>query len=179
MLTLLAHGNENLNLNENENENYKMIAIIKLGEEDLERFRQVINMFKDVFEIGPFQVPESTHLQRLLGKSDFLVFAAIEGDKVVGGLTAHVLDQYYAEKPSAYIYDLAVDTNYQRQGIGTKLITEVTDYCRDKGFGEVFVQAEKVDDYAIDFYRSIRPTEEVQAVHFSYILDKNTTELPD
>ena len=156
-----------------------MTSIKKLSEKDLEGFRQVINMFKDVFEIGSCQVPDSTHLQRLLGKSSFLVFAAIEGDEVVGGLTAHVLDQYYGEKPSAYIYDLAVATNYQRQGIGTKLITEVNNYCRDKGFGEVFVQAEKVDDYAIDFYRSTKPTEEVQAVHFSYKPDKNTTRLPD
>lgn len=155
----------------------KIVTVIKLHEKDLERFMEVIKLFEVVFEMEPFPIPASAHLQKLLGKSDFFVFAAIIENKVAGGLTAYVLDQYYARKPIAYIYELAVDSNYQRQGIGTKLIAEMNNYCKEKGFQEVFVQAEKVDDYALDFYRSTKPTGEEQIVHFYYTLDKTKTGL--
>ena len=148
------------------------ITIKKLGENDFEKFVGVIRLFEDVFEMENFSIPESHHLQRLLSKSDFFVFAALHDNKVIGGLTAYVLEQYYSEKPLAYIFDLAVDTKYQRQGIGKKLVAAMNNYCKEKGFEEVFVQADKVEDYAIGFYRSTKPTEEEQVVHFYYTLNK-------
>lgn len=54
----------------------------------------------------------------------------------------------------AYSYDMAVLTAYQRKGIGRKLVEFANEYCRGRGFKEVFVQADKVDDYALDFYRT-------------------------
>ena len=135
----------------------EVTSVKKLDENDFDRFIEVIRLFEDVFEMKNFKMPDSNHLQSLLSKSDFFVFAAFQDDKVIGGLTAYVLDQYYSEKPLAYIFDLAVDTKYQRQGIGKKLITEMNKYCTEKGFKEVFVQADKVEDYAIDFYRSTKP----------------------
>ena len=146
------------------------ISVAKLGEHDFEKFVEVIRLFEDVFEMKNFAIPPSEHLRALLGKKDFFVFVASLENKVVGGLTAYVLEQYYTVKPLAYIYDLAVDTQYQRQGIGRKLIAAINAYCRERGFEEVFVQADKVDDYAIDFYRSTKPTEEEQVVHFYYTL---------
>ena len=146
------------------------ISVAKLGEHDLEKFIEVIRLFEEVFEMKNFTIPPSEHLQAILAKKDFFVFAASWDNKVVGGLTAYVLEQYYAVKPLAYIHDLAVDTQYQRQGIGKKLIAAINAYCRERGFEEVFVQADKVDDYAIDFYRSTTPTEEEQVVHFYYTL---------
>ncbi|MDN5215830.1 GNAT family N-acetyltransferase [Fulvivirgaceae bacterium BMA12] len=153
----------------------KDILIEKLGEKDIDKFIEVIRLFEDVFEMKNFSLPETSHLQNLLKKESFFAFVASDNEKVVGGLTVYVLDQYYSVKPLAYIFDLAVDTKYQRQGIGRKLIAAVNNYCHEKGFEEVFVQADKVDDYAIDFYRSTRPTEEEQVVHFYYMLNGDTT----
>lgn len=150
----------------------KTTLIEKLGENDLEKFIAAIRLFEDVFEMKNFSIPNDNHLQNLLNKPDFFVFVALLENKVIGGLTAYVLAQYYSEKPLAYIYDLAVDTQYQRQGVGKKLIAAMNKYCTKNGFEEVFVQADKVDDYAIDFYRSTHPTEEEQVVHFYYILNK-------
>jgi aminoglycoside 3-N-acetyltransferase I len=45
-------------------------------------------------------------------------------------------------------------------------------YCRERGYEEVFVQADKVDDYAIDFYRATPITAEEEVVHFYYSLGK-------
>jgi aminoglycoside 3-N-acetyltransferase I len=59
---------------------------------------------------------------------------------------------------------------YQRQGIGKSLVAFTNQYCRERGYEEVFVQADKADDYAIDFYRLTQPTAEEQVVHFYYKL---------
>jgi aminoglycoside 3-N-acetyltransferase I len=138
----------------------------------LTRFIELIRLFEAVFEMKDFSIPNERHLQKLLNQDDFFVFIAMIKDRVVGGLTSYVIKQYYSEKPLAYIFDLAVDTNLQRQGIGKKLIAETNKFYKKKGFEEVFVQADKVDDYAIDFYRSTKPTEEEQVVHFYYLLSK-------
>ena len=54
--------------------------------------------------------------------------------------------------------------------MGKRIVEFTNEYCRKKGFEEVFVQADKVNAYAIDFYRSTKPTDEEQVVHFYYKL---------
>jgi aminoglycoside 3-N-acetyltransferase I len=146
------------------------VSIEKLSSRKLDEFIELIRVFEDVFEMKNFNLPAAAHLQSLLDNPGFLVFVAKFRDKVIGGLTVYILDQYYSGKPLAYIYDLAVSVAHQRQGIGKKLILYLTEYCRKNGFEEVFVQADKIDDYAIDFYRTTRPTNEEQVVHFYYTL---------
>lgn len=142
------------------------IQIIQANQ--LDDLKVLIAVFEDVFEMEKFAIPSDTHLLKLLNNKHFFAVVAKHENKVIAGLTAYVLEQYYAEKPVAYIHDLAVMTLYQRKGIGRKLITFTNDHCRKRGFEEVFVQAETEDDYAVNFYRSTRPTEELEAVHFSY-----------
>lgn len=117
-----------------------------------------------------FKRPNETHLKNMLSRDTSFAVVAINENTVIAGLTFYVLDQYDFEKPLAYIYDLAVLKQYQRKGIGKKLIEFTNEFCRQKGFEEVFVQAEKIDDYAVDFYRSTNPTGEQQVVHFYYKL---------
>lgn len=88
----------------------------------------------------------------------------------MGGLTVYILDQYYSKKPLAYIYDLAVLKEFQRKGIGKQLIKHVVEYCAENGFEEAFVQADRADAYALDFYRLTNPTSEQDVVHFNYFL---------
>jgi len=148
-----------------------------LQSHNLEELKELISVFENVFEMKNFTLPNENHLQELLEKETFFAVIAKINNKIIGGLTIYVLDQYYSHKPLAYLYDLAVLTNYQRKGVGKSLITFTNNYCRQKGFEEVFVQADKVDDYAIDFYRSTKPTNEEQVMHFYYKLtgdnDKN------
>jgi aminoglycoside 3-N-acetyltransferase I len=144
--------------------------IKKLNGQDIKEFTELILLFEEVFEMNNFTMPDDKHLLKVLTNPDFMVFVAIREKQIVGGLTAYTLDQYYSEKPLAYLYDLAVTVNFQRQGIGKKLIAALTEYCRLQGFEEVFVQADKVDEYAIEFYRSTPITNEEQVVHFYYTL---------
>lgn len=145
----------------------------------LEELNELISIFEDVFEMENFNRPDRTHLQSLLNKDTFFAIIAKSENKTIAGLTVYVLDQYYSKKPLAYIFDLAVLTEYQRKGVGRQLIAFTKEYCRQKGFEEVFVQADKVDDYAIDFYRSTKPTNEEQVLHFNYTLtDDSDTNRP-
>jgi aminoglycoside 3-N-acetyltransferase I len=144
--------------------------IQKLRADDIDKLKELISVFEIVFEMRSFKRPSDAHLRRLLGKEDFLAVIAIIGTKIIAGLTVYVLDQYYSEKPLAYIYDLAVLEEYQRKGVGKQLIEFTNDYCRHNGFEEVFVQADKADDYALKFYRSTKPTNEEAVVHFYYTL---------
>ena len=68
-----------------------------------------------------------------------------------------------------YLYDLAVDKNYQRRGIGSKLVGELMDYCRSKGIKDLFVQADVEDQHAVEFYNKIGG-EGSETVQFSFHL---------
>lgn len=148
----------------------KDISIIKLDKSDIQKFVQVITLFENVFEMQDFVLPDHTHLQKLLQKENFHVFAATSQGNVVGGLSSYVLDQYYTPKPLAYIYDLAVANHFQQKGVGKSLITSCCSFFKSKGFEEVFVQADRIDEGAISFYRAIQPDMEEDVIHFSYVL---------
>jgi aminoglycoside 3-N-acetyltransferase I len=63
-----------------------------------------------------------------------------------------------------YIYDLAVDEKYRRQGIARQLINELKVIGKAIGSWAIFVQADRVDTPAVKLYQSIGTQEE--PLHF-------------
>ncbi|MBD3627167.1 GNAT family N-acetyltransferase [Cyclobacterium sp.] len=147
-----------------------MVTIKKLSHSDAGDFKTLIQNFKEVFEMGNFQLPSLDYLKKILQKPGFMVFVAEWEGKIIGGLTAYTLDKYYSEKQQGYVYDLAVSVGHQRKGVGRKLMYAVLDFCKAAGYDEVFVQAETIDKYALDFYRSTPVTSEEDVRHFTYVL---------
>lgn len=147
------------------------VQIEKLRAKDLTKFLELIRIFEDVFEMQEFTMPPKDYLQKLLEKEDFFAFVALLDGKVIGGLTSYILHQYYAVSPLVYIFDLAVKTEFQRQGIGKKLIAGNNAYCKTLNAEVVMVQADEADGYALDFYRSTGGIPE-KVVHFDYNLQK-------
>lgn len=145
------------------------MEIQKLINQDIDKLRELLLVFKDVFEQPDFKMPPENYLVALLSKQEHLVFVAILDNKVIGGLTAYILNEYGAETSIVYIYDLAVSKMYQRKGIGQKLIAEINTYCRSKNISEVFIQADAGDGYAVDFYRKTQG-KEMKVVQFTYEL---------
>jgi aminoglycoside 3-N-acetyltransferase I len=146
------------------------IEIKKLEKTEIDKFMELIELFEDVFEMKNFKMPEKIYLEKLLSREDFFVFVALLDNKVIGGLTTYTLRQYYSTKPLVYIFDLAVQREMQRQGVGQKLIKGINTYCKELGVEEVMVQADLVDDYAIDFYKKTGGIPE-SVVHFGYPLN--------
>ncbi len=146
------------------------IQVKKLGPNDIDKFTKLIRVFEEVFEMKNFAIPEEKHLIQLLEKEEFFVFVAMLGNKVVGGLTAYTLQQYYSVSPLIFIYDIAIKTEVQRQGVGKRLISTLSNYCKDNGYEEMFVLADEVDNHAIEFYRSTGAIEG-RVVNFNYPLN--------
>jgi aminoglycoside 3-N-acetyltransferase I len=143
------------------------IEIQKLSPYQLDDFIKLLDIFKDVFQMKNFERPSAAHLTELLAKDDFFVFVAVSEGVVVGGLTAYSLTQYYSESSLLYIYDLAVKKQFQRKGVGKKLILGVKDYCSEMDFEEIFVQASDSNEPTIEFYRSTG-AESTKVTHFFY-----------
>ena len=90
----------------------------------------------------------------------------------MGGLTVHLLPNYYEGGLMAYIYDVGVLPDFQGKGIGKQLITHLCEYCQAQGIQEAYVEAEAADIDALQFYRKTTYSTELQAVHFTYSFDK-------
>jgi aminoglycoside 3-N-acetyltransferase I len=147
------------------------IEISKL--QSVKELTELISVFEEVFEMKKQPHADKIHLQKLLDKDSFFAIIAKAENKIVGGLTVYILDQYYSNKPVGYIYDLAVLPKYQRKGVGRSLIDFTARYCKEQGFEEMFVQVHKADGHAIEFYRSTDPANEEQAVQFNYFTGRD------
>ena len=128
-------------------------TIQKLLPDQLNQLAALIGVFERVFG-EDFTQPSSAYRHQLLANPTVWVFAALIDETVVGGLTAYVLPSCSSEQPLIYLYDLAVETAYQRQGIGRQLVTTLTEYAHRVGAREVFVQADATDTGAIAFYQA-------------------------
>lgn len=124
-------------------------------------------VFADAFEDHESyqsSIPSDEYLNKLLAREDFFPLVAIVDEKVVGGLAAYVLQKFEQERSEIYIYDLAVEEEYRRQGIATGLINKLREIAREIGAWVIYVQAEHGDDPAIKLYESLGTREDV--LHF-------------
>lgn len=71
----------------------------------------------------------------------------------IGGLTAHELPMTRAETAELLIYDLAVQADQQRRGVGRALVQQPLAHTDAADIGEVWVPAENEDTHALEFYR--------------------------
>jgi aminoglycoside 3-N-acetyltransferase I len=146
--------------------------IRKLEPAGAEKFSELIDVYADVFEMDAFVKPPLDYLRALLEKEFVIVFVATLENAVIGGLTAYVLPSPYFESAEVYVYDLAVATEYQRQGVGAKLMRGIREHCAASGMKEVFLQADYEDEHAVDFYRKIGGARE-DVIHFSFALESS------
>ncbi len=149
------------------------IEIRKLESTDAHKLSELVDLYEDVFEMEKFKKPSLDYFEKMLSESSVIVFIAEKDGKIIGGMTAHILHSTYFESAYVYVYDLAVKGEFQRQGVGTKLMEKIKDYSRKLGFDEVFLQADKVDKYAVDFYTKIGGLPEDDVIHFAFPLNKN------
>lgn len=144
-----------------------------LNNNEIDKFKAVLEIFAIEFDMKEFIVPAEDHLKKLLDREDLLIFIANIDDTIIGGLTIRILSNYYSEKPIAYIYDLAIQKSQQRNGYGGKLMEHALNYCKTQGYENAYVEAESDDIQAVDFYRSTPFDSELQATHFTYNLENN------
>lgn len=140
----------------------------KLDAGDLHLLKDLVRLYAAVFE-EEVRIPDDGHLQGLLEQDHIIFYVALLENRLVGGLTAHVLPSVYFPSSEVYVYDLAVDRKHQRRGIGTELMFALRNYCRDSGYWEVFVQADTADKHAVKFYEKLGGKRE-DVFHFTFPL---------
>lgn len=130
------------------------IDIRRLTVADVALARRVFLTMTEVFE-DPGEPLGDAYLATLLARPDFWAFAAVDGDDVLGGITAHTLLMTRNESREVFIYDLAVVPDRQRQGVGRRLVSALRDAAAAEGIEVAFVPADNEDTHALDFYRAI------------------------
>ena len=104
--------------------------------------------------------PSRAYLERLIPRDTFIAVAALDGETLVGGIAAYVLDKFEQERSEVYIYDLAVAEAHRRRGIATAMIREVQRLAAERGVWVIFVQADRGDDPAIALYTRVGERED-------------------
>lgn len=132
--------------------------------------RQLMTVFADAFEdratygAAP---PSEAYLEKLLDRDSFIALVALDGDAIVGGITAYDLPKPEQERSEIYLYDLAVAESHRRRGIARALIAALQAIAADRGAWVVFVQADHGDDPAIALYTTLGSREDV--LHFDIL----------
>ena len=145
----------------------KKLEVRKLAQKDLSVFNSLVHLFNMVFEEDETAISTETNLSKLLSNDYFVAMAAFYENEIAGGLTAYELPMYNSENSEIFLYDLAVKTEYQRMGIGKRLIHNLKEYCVKNGIKEFFVLAHEKDEHAVEFYRSTGGKSE-KVINFIY-----------
>ena len=82
-----------------------------------------------------------------------LIFVAEINGKIVGYLAGNILEEIsYSVETFAELDNMYIDTNYRGYGIGSKLINEFKNYCKNIGIENIKVTAYSENKQAINFY---------------------------
>jgi aminoglycoside 3-N-acetyltransferase I len=143
-------------------------SVVPLRSDDLALLRQLNQMFGAAFEDPESyakHLPSEPYLQSLLASDMFIAIACISEGMVVGGIAAYELKKFEQQRSEIYLYDLAVLESHRRQGAATALVSKLQEVARSRGAYVIFVQADKPDDDAVAFYRSLTNHQE-DVFHF-------------
>jgi len=99
------------------------------------------------------------YVVNLLSAASFWAVAAFDGNRVVGGITAHTIPMTRSASSELFVYDLAVHEGFRRRGVGARLVATLRALAAEAGIGVVFVPADEDDAHALAFYRSMQPEE--------------------
>jgi aminoglycoside 3-N-acetyltransferase I len=141
--------------------------IRQLAPDDTALMASMMTMFGEVFdEMDTYTAtrPGAEYHRRLLARDNFVALAALEGERVVGGLAAYVMHKFERDRSEFYLYDLAVVASHRRRGIATALILELRRIAAERGAYVIIVQADKGDEIPIALYSKLGTREEVE--HF-------------
>ncbi|MEQ1489242.1 MAG: AAC(3)-I family aminoglycoside N-acetyltransferase [Terricaulis sp.] len=142
-------------------------TVHRLGPDDIAQFRALNDMFGRVFEDAEHYAskpPSDAYAAKVLSKESIITLIALNAGQVVGGLVAYELEKLEQERSEIYIYDLAVEEGFRRQGVATALIRHLGEIAAGRGAWVIYVQADYGDEPAIALYTKLGRREDV--MHF-------------
>ncbi|HUX20325.1 MAG TPA: GNAT family N-acetyltransferase [Spirochaetia bacterium] len=143
------------------------IEIHIVARNEIDRFRELIEIFAQEFVEEEYENLPDGYLSRILRQRGFHVVVALCNGHVVGGSTAFEITRYNRQTSEMFIYDVAVRRSFQRQGVGRAVLAGIQDHCVGAGIRECLVLADAEDAAAIDFYRAAGGAQQ-KAVAFTF-----------
>lgn len=128
--------------------------IKKLNKTDLLLAKSLITVWLKDDGIPNPKLPPDAYLDKLLNKADFYIFVAIEGDQVVGGLTAYEIPMFYRMENEMFLFEIGVSKSYRQKGIATALINALKETCREKDIKVIFLGTSQDNEAALQLYKS-------------------------
>jgi GNAT superfamily N-acetyltransferase len=102
-------------------------------------------------------LPEAEHLFDRTGQyPDYHLHVAVRGEKIIGTFAMLIMDNLgHLGAPSAVIEDVAVDPEYQGQGVGKVMMTYAFRICKEKGCYKASLSSNMKRNKAHAFYESL------------------------
>jgi aminoglycoside 3-N-acetyltransferase I len=91
----------------------------------------------------------------LLADAATIFLAAFQADQPIGFVFGYELPRRHGAPSILFIYELEVKEAYRRQGIATRLMTELEQIARSRGIAEGFVLTEPDNAAANTLYESL------------------------
>jgi aminoglycoside 3-N-acetyltransferase I len=101
------------------------------------------------------QLAEFTPRTALLGDDRTIFLAAFQDDRPVGFAFGYELPRRHGNPSILFVYELDVDPDCRRQGIATRLITELRRVAGSRGSTESFVLTDPENDAANALYAAL------------------------
>ncbi|MEX1002140.1 MAG: GNAT family N-acetyltransferase [Crocinitomicaceae bacterium] len=133
-------------------QNY-IVVIKRIGPEEIEEFKALREIFIEVFE-RPFAELDDQQYANLRDNRNFVAISATVGFELVGGLTAHIISNYYQGGVNLFIYDIAIKKEHQQKGVGKALIQFTRKFCSDHNIKKMFVLVNEDNERALSMYRN-------------------------
>jgi ribosomal protein S18 acetylase RimI-like enzyme len=112
--------------------------IIKVGKLDLAIINDIL-----VNHIDPSDKrkapPTVEHLHTLLDDNRTYLFAAMDGNSVIGYALAYRFPSLYSADYLAYLYDIEVSATHRRKGVGRLLIEKILEQLRQDNVKELWL----------------------------------------
>lgn len=92
--------------------------------------------------------------ERYLSAPENAVFVAYVGDEPAGFVRGTILHQLSTARRQLFLYEIAVDRRFQRQGIGRALIEAMAGLARNEDCAEMFVFTNRSNRAAMQLYEA-------------------------
>lgn len=87
-----------------------------------------------------------------------LIIVAEEGNDVIGMCSVQLVISTAEGRWAGIVEDLVIRNGHRGSGIGTRLLDEIGDWCRQKGISRVQLLCDRDNRPALDFYAANRWT---------------------
>ena len=126
----------------------------RLGPKDSNQARNLIALFDRVFDESTRPMLSEPDLLLRLGNEHVWVMVAMDQGEILGGLVGYELPKFETQRSELYLYDLAVESARQGQGIGRGLLDALIAQVKTTDIWAVFVQADLGDEVPNALYQS-------------------------